>query len=55
MHALNFASMIRAHAAVLRWLQHKERRHRETPKAPKQEWFKTVFKATEGDLIKTRG
>jgi hypothetical protein len=35
--------------AVLRWLQDEEKRHRETPKALKQEWFNTVFKAAAGD------
>ena len=29
--------------AVLKWLSDKERRHRETPKVSKQQWFKTVF------------
>ena len=29
--------------AVLHWLSVKERRHRETPNASKQEWFSTVF------------
>jgi len=29
--------------AVLHWLSVTERRHRETPKASKQEWFSTVF------------
>jgi hypothetical protein len=29
--------------SVLKWLTDKDRRHRETPKVAKQQWFKTVF------------
>ena len=29
--------------SVLQWITDKERRHRDTPKASAQQWFKTVF------------
>lgn len=32
-----------ARPAVLKWLNDKDRRSRETPKASKQKWLKTVF------------